>query len=128
MKAKHSLDELVTKRIKITSADSAQLVFHLEEITKFYNILKEENPKVAKDPEYFHSRMETDFADFGTMLTWARTMVDRCERILKKAENGAIIIGESKNYPHLQYSEEEGLIETDAYGNKHKGDPIDVML
>ena len=51
MKAKHSLDELVTKRIKITPADSAQLVFHLEEITKFYNILKEENPKVAKDPE-----------------------------------------------------------------------------
>lgn len=128
MKAKHTLDELVTKRIKITPYDAAQLVFHLEEITQFYNKLKEENPKILKDPERFHSRLEIDFADFGSMHLWARTMVDRCDTIFKKAERGTIIIGENKNHPHLQYSEEEGLIETDVFGNKSKGDPIDVLL
>lgn len=127
MKAKHTLDELVTKRIKITPYDAAQLVYHLEEITQFYNKLKAENPKILKDPERFHSRLEIDFADFGTMHLWARTMVDRCDTIQKKAEKGTTIIGKSKNHPQFQYSEEEGLVQINESG-KMKLDAIDVLL
>ena len=127
LKAKHTLDELVTKRIKITPYDAAQLVFHLEEITQFYNKLKAENPKILKAPERFHSRLEIDFADFGSMHLWARTMVDRCDTIQKKAEKGTIIIGESKNHPHFHYSDEEGLVQINECG-KMRIEAIDVLL
>ena len=129
MKEKHPLDELVTKRIKLTPNEASDLVFYLETLSDFYEGLKKRYPKIAKDPAGFHSFIEVDFADFGSAHLWADTMVDRCGKIIKKAHKGTNIVGDSEGYKYLHYTEEDGLVLTDNNGKVYPHwDPIEPML
>jgi len=129
MAEKHPLDELVTKRIRLSPNEASNLVFNLDILCEFYDDLKKQYPKIAEDPAGFHSFIEVDFADFGRAHIWAETMVDCCEKIKQKAHNGKNIIGDSLGYKYLHYSEEDGLVETDNEGKQHSHwPPIEIML
>ena len=130
MKEKHPLDELVTKRIKLTPNEASNLVFYLETLSDFYDDLKSRYPKIAKDPAAFHSFIEVDFAALGGACIWADTMVQCCEKIKKKAHKGTNIIGDCDD-ENMYYSEEEGLVVIDSEGKKHTHthwSPIEPML
>ena len=128
MAEKHPLEELVAKRIKLTPDEASHLVFYLETINDLYEDLKSRYPKIAKDSVAFHSFIEVDYIDLGRALLWAETMVDYCDKIKMKATNGKNIIGDSKNYPFVTYSKEEGLREIGADGTIYNADPIELML
>ena len=128
MKEKHPLDELVTKRIKLTPKEASDLVFYLETFNELYEELKSRYPKIAKDPAAFHSFIEVDFAALGGACLWANTMVDQFEKIKKKAHKGTNIIGDCDD-ENMYYSEEEGLVVIDSDGKKHTHwSPIEPML
>ena len=129
MQEKHPLEELVTKRIRLSPNEASSLVFYLDILSDFYEDLKKRYPKIAKEPSGFHSFIEVDYIDLGRALLWAETMIDRCEKIKTKAHKGKNIIGDSDGYKYLHYSEEDGLFQTDSDGKQYPHwSPIETML
>ena len=129
MSEKHPLDELVTKRIRLSPNEASNLVSYLDILSGFYEDLKRRYPKISKEPDSFHSFIEVDYIDLGRAHIWADTMVDRCEKIKAKAHKGKNIIGDSEGYKYLHYSKEDGLVLTDSDGKQYPHwPPIETML
>lgn len=129
MAEKITLDELVTKRIRLTQKEYSELMFHLETCLNVYEILKNNNPHYDEcSCEYDDEFREIDYLDFGSLVIWGRTMMFNCNKIVRKAHAAQNIIGDKKGYPYVFYSKEEGLRERAADDTIYKADPIELMI
>ncbi len=129
MAEKITLEELASKRIRLTPKEYSDLMFHLECCLEVYEKLKENNPQYTECmEEYDDSLREIDYLDFGHLVLWGRTMMYYCNKIVRKAHARKNIIGDKKGRPFVTYSKEEGLRERYADGNIYEADPIELML
>ena len=129
MAEKITLEELTTKRIRLTPKEYSNLMFHLEMCLDVYEILKDNNPQYTECvEEYDESLREIDYIDFGHLVLWGRTMMYYCNKIVRKAHACKNIIGNKKGYTFVSYSKEEGLRELGADGKIYEADPIELML
>jgi len=129
MAEKISLEELASKRIRLTPKEYSNLMFHLETCLEVYEIFKKNNPQYTEsEEEYEDSLREIDYLDFGHLVIWGRTMMYYCNKIARKAHACKNIISDKKGYTFVSYSKEEGLRELAADGKIYKADPIELML
>ena len=130
MAEKISLEELMSKRIRLTKREYSDFMFHLKICSDMYKKLKRKNPKYDEHFfDYEDKAREIDFVDFGRLVTWGRTMMANCNKIVRKAHAGKNVVGEQKDNPHILYSKEEGLRERWLDGvTITKADPIELML
>ncbi len=130
MAEKISLEELMSKRIRLSPEEYNEMMFHLRTCAEFYEILKRNNPKYDEDVhEYEDELREVDYLDFGRFVTWGRTMMANCNKIVRKAHAGKNVVGEQKDNPQILYSKEEGLCERWLDGTTiTKADPYELML
>lgn len=129
MAEKISMEELASKRIRLTPKEYSDLMFHLERCVEAYEIFKDNNPKyIGCVDEYDDPLREIDYIDFGRLVLWGRTMMFYCNKIVRKAHARKNIIGDKKGYPFVSYSKEEGLRELAADGKIYEADPFELML
>ena len=128
MKGKITLDELVTKRIRLSMKEYSDLMFQLEVCADMYQKLRKNNPQYNKQDEYDDKLREMDYLDFGHLVLWGRTMMHNCNKIVRKAHAYKNVIGNKHGYRYIHYSKEEGLHERAADGKIFEADPIELML
>lgn len=127
MKKKYTIDELVTKRIKLTENEVHNFVFHLETFSDMYKQLRRQYPKIKED-DCFHDEIEMDFADLASLQLWGRTMMDNINKIIRKSYKGSNVVSRSKKYRKLRYSDKDGLQYKTPQGTWEKEDPLDVII
>lgn len=126
---KHPLEELVTKRVRLTQKEYSEIMFYLEIMVDLYNTMKEDNPNYEEcSEEYPDEVREVDLRDMGRADGWGRSLIDTFKKVKRKAHAGKNIVGDSKHYPYVTYSKEEGLRERAADGKIYKADPYELML
>lgn len=128
MAKKITLDELVTKRIRLSMIEYSNLMFHLEVCAGMYKKLRKNNPQYNKQDEYDDQYREIDYLDFGHLVLWGRTMMYNCNKIVRKAHACKNVIGNKKGYRHVFYSIDKGLQERAVNGTIYKADPIELMM
>ena len=129
MAEKITLEELVSKRIRLTLLEYSNLMFHLETCLEVYEIFKKNNPKYEGSEEAYEDEYrEIDYLDFGHLVIWGRTMMHYCNKIVRKAHASKNIVGDKKGHPFVTYSKEEGLRELAADGKIYDAYPIELML
>jgi len=128
MEEKITLEELVTKRIRLSMKEYSDLMFHLEVCVETYKKLRKINPQYNKQDEYDDKYRKMDYLDFGHLVLWGRTMMYCCNKIVRKAHARKNIVGDKKGYTFVTYSKEEGLRQRAADGKIYDADPIELML
>lgn len=130
MAEKISLEELVTKRIRLTTDEYMRLMNSLEEVRWFYRQMIDNNPQYEfeSDTDYADDLREVDFLDLARFLEYAPDIIKIGKQLSAKAKEGKNIIGDSIDYPYIFYSKEEGLRERTADGRIVKADPYELML
>ena len=128
-KDKHPLEELVTKRVSLTQKEYSDIMFYLEIMVDLYQRMKEDNPQYDDcSEEYPDELREVDFRDMGRADGWGRSLIDTFKKVTRKAHAGKNIVGDSKHYPFVTYSKEEGLREKGFDGTIYEADPYELML
>lgn len=130
MAEKISLEELVTKRIRLTTDEYMRLMNSLEEVRWFYRQMIDNNPQYEfeSDTDYADDLREVDYLDLVRFLEYAPDIIKIGKQLSAKAKEGKNIIGDSIDYPYIFYSKEEGLRERTADGRIVKADPYELML
>lgn len=125
----HPLEELVTKRVRLTQKEYSEIMFYLEIMVDLYNTMKEDNPQYDEcSCEYPDEVREVDFRDMGRAEGWGRGLIATFKKVTRKAHAGKNIVGDSKHSPYVTYSKEEGLRERCVDGTIVKADPYELML
>ena len=129
MAKQHPLEELVTKRVRLTQKEYSDIMFYLEIMVDLYQTMKDDNSQYDTcDSKYPTELREVDFRDLGRVEGWGHKLMDTFEKIISKAHAGKNIVGDSKCYPEVTYTANEGLREIDANGKIHNADPYELML
>ncbi len=129
MEEKISIEELASKRIRLTQKEYSDLMFYLERCLDAYETLKENIPNYEGCNEIYEDQFrEIDYIDFGRLVLWGRTMMCNCNKIVRKAHACKNIVGDKKGYPFVSYSKEEGLRELASDGKIYEADPFELMM
>ena len=124
------VDELVTKRIRLTPQEAQYFMFTLHELVEVYNGLLEMNPWFdleSEDPKKTIVR-DVDFVDIGTIWVWGDTLMHYCHRAINRAAKKKNIIGVSRISEFYTYTEDEGLVYDDGKLRLTHHPGVEVLL
>jgi hypothetical protein len=110
------VDELVTKRIRLTPQEAQYFMFTLHELVEVYNALLEMNPWFdleSEDPKKTTIR-DIDFVDIGHIWIWGDALMHYCHRAINRAAKKKNIIGSGRISEFYTYTEDEGLVYDDG--------------
>lgn len=112
------LDEIVTKRVRLTPKEAHNFMFDLQQVVDVYNKLLEENPWFDLESGDIKTCVirDIDFVDLGTIWLWGETLMYYCRRAVSRAAKKKNIIGDGAISEYYTFTEDEGLVYDDGKG------------